>query len=125
MYNPSNESALSSNTSQEIKVLRTTSGQEAELLTNTKYDMHNLPLRVHWGQEIKVLRTTQKQVNYQDKHLSLSAYLVSGPGPSLLGRDCVTPFQLNLGTFNTINTATSLEAQLFCDELGCYNGPPI
>ena len=53
-------------------------------------------IKTYTGNEIQVQGATQLTVRYKDKHLSLSIHVVSGNGPNLLGRDWVTPLEVNL-----------------------------
>ena len=57
--------------------------------------------------------------------------MVSGNGPNLLGREWLTPLEVNLQNLNSISSTSPLQQLLashptvFGEDLGCYNGPPV
>ena len=74
---------------------------------------------------------TKVEARYGGGEIILPVYIVGGGGPNLMGRDWLCHFEVDLTTVNLIEPDGKLQMTLekysdvFSDELGCVNGPPV
>ncbi len=89
-------------------------------------------LKAYTGHDLQVKGPVQVVVRYNSKQLPFSLHVVAGLGPNLLGRDLITPLDVqldNLKGISSFDLTSPVEdvldayALVFSDQLGCYNGP--
>lgn len=92
----------------------------------------SLKLKTYTGESIKVLGVAEVKVNCQNQQKTLPYYVVSGTGPSLLGRSWLEKLKLNMAEIHKVNALGGgkliLEQvlvqheEVFKDELGTLKG---
>lgn len=92
----------------------------------------SLKLKTYTGEDIKVLGVADVKVNYQNQWNNLPLYVVSGTGPSLLGRSWLEQLKLNWAEIHnmkvaggerlTVEQVLAHHEDVFKDELGTLKG---
>ena len=72
-------------------------------------EQSNVRLRTYTGEILCVLGVATVVVEYAEQREELQLYVVSGAGPSLLGRDWLSKIKLDWKSLNHISSFTSLE----------------
>ena len=90
----------------------------------------NVKLRTYTREEIPVDGAIEAEVTYQDQKAQLSLVIVSGDGPSLMGRDWICHFEMDWTHLHQVQAKPSSELEplldrykdLFKQELGKIKG---
>lgn len=92
----------------------------------------SLKLRTYTGEAIEVLGVAEVHVKYHDQQKTLPLYVVSGTGPSLLGRSWLEQLRLNWAEIHKVSVARegkmtveqmlAHHEEVFKDELGTLKG---
>jgi len=85
-------------------------------------------LKTYTGEVIPVLGQVTAEVEYDNKKHHLTAQVVAGKAPNLLGRDCLQEIKLNWSQLNHVEDHSDLHeilqeySEVFKEELGTMKG---
>jgi len=90
-----------------------------------------LKLTTYTGERIKLLGSTAVPVSYGQREETLVLHVVTGRGPSLMGRDWLSKLEVSIGMINSLEDSNQLDdlleeySDVFRSGLGCLQGMKV